>query len=73
LFTVNEPDGPFKWCRVDEKPAVKQFTALIFCFLYKKESQGYTSSMTFPIKVFELAGRPSYGKSLFPIDFLVAQ
>jgi len=26
-------DGPFKWCRVDEKPAVKRFAALIFWFV----------------------------------------
>jgi hypothetical protein len=42
LITANVSNGPFKWCRVDEKPAVKQFTALsteasaqaglIFCF-----------------------------------------
>ncbi len=30
LNAVYELNGPSKWCRVDEKPADKRFTALIF-------------------------------------------
>ena len=33
LITANVRDGPFKWCRVDEKPADKRFIALEFLVL----------------------------------------
>jgi len=39
LIITYDFDGPFKWCRVDEKPAVKQFTALIFCFFCIKTKE----------------------------------
>ncbi|TVR17197.1 MAG: hypothetical protein EA391_05495 [Balneolaceae bacterium] len=30
LIKADDRDGPLKWCRIDEKPAGKRFTTLIF-------------------------------------------
>jgi hypothetical protein len=44
LVTLMVSDGPFKLCRVAEKPAAKRFTALIFWFFWIKPKEQTESS-----------------------------